>query len=141
MTVKIFSAFSGYGGFEFVFKKSNISHRIVGHSEIDKYANKIYDLNHPNIKNYGDITKINPEIAHTLTAGANSTGLHSDMDIFSIDNCKFRRLTPRECFRLMGFLNDEIKFGSLSNAQLYKLAGNGCEVNLLSQIVGGFKWN
>jgi len=46
----------------------------------------------------------------------------------------FRRLTPRECFRLMGFLNDEINLDNVSNNQLYKLAGNGWDVNLVSKI-------
>jgi len=46
----------------------------------------------------------------------------------------FRRLTPKECFRLMGFLNDEINFASLSDTALYKLAGNGWEINVVSKI-------
>lgn len=46
----------------------------------------------------------------------------------------FRKLTPRECFRLMGFMNDEIIFGDLSNSALYKLAGNGWEINVVSLI-------
>jgi len=45
-----------------------------------------------------------------------------------------RRLTPKECFRLMGFLNDEIKLDGLSDTQKYKLAGNGWEINLFSKI-------
>lgn len=45
-----------------------------------------------------------------------------------------RRLTPKECFRLMGFLNDEINLDGLSDTQKYKLAGNGWDVNLVSKI-------
>lgn len=47
---------------------------------------------------------------------------------------KFRRLTPKECFRLMGFLNDEINLEQLSDTQCYKLAGNGWDINLFSKI-------
>lgn len=46
----------------------------------------------------------------------------------------FRKLTPKECFRLMGFLNDEINLEGLSNTQRYKLAGNGWDINLVSKI-------
>lgn len=46
----------------------------------------------------------------------------------------FRRLTPKECFRLMGFLNDEINLDGLSDTQKYKLAGNGWDINLFSKV-------
>ena len=47
---------------------------------------------------------------------------------------KWRRLTPRECFRIMGDFEDNIKFGNLSDSRLYFLAGNGWDVNLVSKI-------
>ena len=44
-------------------------------------------------------------------------------------------LTPKECFRLMGFLNDEIKFPKdINEVQKHKLAGNGWDINLVSKI-------
>ena len=46
----------------------------------------------------------------------------------------FRKLTPKECFRLMGFVNDEINLEGLSDTQKYKLAGNGWDQNLVSLI-------
>lgn len=46
----------------------------------------------------------------------------------------FRYLTPKECFRLMGFFNDEIDIEGFSDTQLYKAAGNGWDVNLVSKI-------
>jgi len=45
-----------------------------------------------------------------------------------------RKLTPTECFRLMGFLDDSINLEGLSNTQRYKLAGNGWDINLVSKI-------
>lgn len=45
-----------------------------------------------------------------------------------------RRLTPKECFRLMGFINDEINLDNISDSQLYKLAGNGWDINLASKL-------
>ena len=44
---------------------------------------------------------------------------------------KVRRLTPKECFRLQGFLGDEVNLDFLSDTQRYKLAGNGQSVNVV----------
>ena len=48
-----------------------------------------------------------------------------------------RKLTPRECFRLMG-MNDEdidkIQNTNISNTQQYKMAGNSIVVNVLEEI-------
>lgn len=53
-----------------------------------------------------------------------------------------RKLTPKECFRLMGFLNDEIKLDGLSDTQRYKLAGNGQDVNIVTKIFKNMlQWN
>jgi site-specific DNA-cytosine methylase len=46
----------------------------------------------------------------------------------------FRRLTPKECFRLQGFLNDEVNLIGISNSQAYKMAGNGQSVNVVEKI-------
>lgn len=45
-----------------------------------------------------------------------------------------RKFTPKECFRLMGFLDDKINLTGLSDTQRYKLAGNGWDINLVSKI-------
>ena len=48
---------------------------------------------------------------------------------------RIRKLTPRECFRLMGFLDDDFdKIKGISNSQLYKMAGNSIVVNVLEAI-------
>jgi DNA (cytosine-5)-methyltransferase 1 len=52
----------------------------------------------------------------------------------AVDDGQLRRLTPKECFRLMGFLNDEINLDNISDTQKYKLAGNGQDVNIVSLI-------
>ena len=53
------------------------------------------------------------------------------------DNCKIRRLTPLECFRLQGFSDEVFYKGSkgISDAQLYKGAGNSVTVNVVYEIV------
>lgn len=48
-----------------------------------------------------------------------------------------RRLTPRECWRLMGWNDEDINKvldGSISNTQLYKMAGNSIVVNCLVEL-------
>jgi len=47
----------------------------------------------------------------------------------------FRRLTPKECFRLQGFLKDEVNLDGLSDTQKYKLCGNGQSVNVVKKIL------
>lgn len=63
--------------------------------------------------------------------------LRSSRSGLKVTDAKFRirKLTPRECWRLMGF-NDE-DFDSvkgISNTQLYKMAGNSIVVNVLQAI-------
>ncbi len=51
--------------------------------------------------------------------------------------CRIRRLTPRECFRLQAFddfLFDRARAAGISDAQLYKQAGNSVTVNIVYEI-------
>ena len=56
--LRVFETFAGYGGASFGLKKAKIKHKVIGFSEFDKYADIIFSKNHPNIKNYWDITKV-----------------------------------------------------------------------------------
>ena len=52
-------------------------------------------------------------------------------------NFKIRKLTPKECWRLMGFSDEDFQKASdtgLSNTQLYKQAGNSIVVDVLEKI-------
>lgn len=51
---------------------------------------------------------------------------------------KIRRLTPRECFRLMDF-PDTFKIDQVSDTQAYKQAGNSIVVNVLAEIINKLK--
>lgn len=59
--IRLFEMFAGYGGASFALKKAGIDFECVGYSEIDKSAIEVYNLNHPNIKNYGNCREIKPE--------------------------------------------------------------------------------
>ena len=53
------------------------------------------------------------------------------------NNYRIRKLTPKECFRLMGFKDRDINIlieNNISNTQLYKMAGNSIVVNVLEEI-------
>jgi len=84
-------------------------------------------LNNP-IKNFKEDGDISVCLTATSYKGYGNDGINI------INQGNLRRLTPKECFRLQGFLNDEIELSNLSDTQKYKLAGNGWDVNLVSKI-------
>jgi len=54
------------------------------------------------------------------------------------NNLRIRKLTPKECWRLMGISDDDFdkaKASGMSNSQLYKQAGNGIVVNVFEAIL------
>lgn len=56
----------------------------------------------------------------------------------TLDDFRIRKLTPLECWRLMGFSDDDFnkaKNAGISNTQLYKQAGNSIVVNVLDGIL------
>lgn len=62
-------------------------------------------------------------------------GGHRQPKIY-IENLGVRKLTPKECWRVMGFTEEQYSRveGKLSNAQLYKQAGNSICVSCLEAI-------
>jgi DNA (cytosine-5)-methyltransferase 1 len=64
---------------------------------------------------------------HTATGGGGNT------DQFYTDGYKIRRLTPRECFRLMDF--PDTFTWPVSDSQAYKQAGNSIVVRVLEKII------
>jgi DNA (cytosine-5)-methyltransferase 1 len=69
--------------------------------------------------------------------GGSSLTLKHSFDVVKTDNNKIRRLTPRECFRLMDF-PDSFSW-PVSDSQAYKQAGNSIVVNVLSEIIKKLK--
>lgn len=73
--------------------------------------------------------KVGIKVSPTLRAGNPHTCVYSDFRI--------RKLTPKECWRLMGFEDSDIDkciAAKISNTQLYKQAGNSIVVNVLEEI-------
>ena len=68
-------------------------------------------------------------VAHTLTC--------SDGNAVITENVRIRKLTPRECLRLMGWKDeqiDKIVAAKISGTQQYRQAGNGIVVQVLESI-------
>ena len=65
MSLRVFTAFSGYDSQCMALDKIGIDYELVGWSEIDKYAIRAHNAVYPQWadRNFGDITKIDP---HTL---------------------------------------------------------------------------
>ena len=60
-TIRVFEGFAGYGGASFGLKRSGLKYKVIGMSEFNPFASKLLAANFPKIKNWGDITKINPK--------------------------------------------------------------------------------
>lgn len=63
------------------------------------------------------------------------TGLYKITDLYS-QRMRIRKLTPKECFRLQGFTDEQFEKAEAvnSNSQLYKQAGNAVTVNVVEEI-------
>lgn len=57
-------------------------------------------------------------------------------ELIADDHIKIRKLTPRECFRLQGFTDEQFDRAAAVNSetQLYKQAGNAVTVNVVEEI-------
>ena len=67
---------------------------------------------------------------------SNGGGLGGSTGLY-LTNYRIRKLTPRECFRLMGMRDDDIdkiQAAGISNTQKYNMAQNSIVVNVLEAI-------
>ena len=60
--LKVFETFAGVGSQRMALQNLGIPHEVVGISEIDKYALQSYQAIHDECPNYGDVSKLNPQI-------------------------------------------------------------------------------
>ena len=85
------------------------------------------DLAYPNSKTRRG--RVGHGVSKTIATGDTMGVLQNDMRI--------RKLTPKECWRLMGFDDEDFEKAAKvnSNTQLYKQAGNSIVVNVLEGIL------
>lgn len=97
-----------------------------GYEECKKKG--IVNLSYPTVEKRGRVQE-HGDICPTLTTSSGICRLESLIRI--------RRLTPLECFRLMGFSDEDFwkaKNARVSNSQLYKQTGNSIVVDVLFYI-------
>lgn len=76
------------------------------------------------------------QVCPTLTAHMGGHGEGVSGQPLVAKNAAVRKLTPRECWRLMGFTDEDFEKAQEVNSdtQLYKQAGNSIVVNVLMAI-------
>lgn len=110
---------------------------------VKKKTKEILDENGyiPNMYNPYNKSEIT-DLAPTQTANCASSGGSSTVLIKDDYLPRIRKLTPKECFRLMGFDDNDVDIlveNKISNTQLYKQAGNSIVVNVLEAIFENLK--
>jgi DNA (cytosine-5)-methyltransferase 1 len=88
---------------------------------------------------YNQRVRADSETVGTLTQNCGADLKRNGQGIIEPQKQAFRirKLTPKECWRLMGFADEDIDNAiavGMSNAQLYKQAGNSIVVNVLMAI-------
>lgn len=90
----------------------------------------VADLSYPESKTRRGRVQENGQICPTITA--------TETGVCRIESpIRIRKLTPKECFKLMGFSDENFEAAEkmVSNSQLYKQAGNSIVVDVLYYIL------
>lgn len=100
-----------------------------GYAEI--YEGDSVNLEQPNSKTRRG--RVGKGCVQTLTTSCNQAVIEPEAKSFRV-----RKLTPRECYRLMGFTDEQFDKSQAfsSDSQLYKQAGNSIVVDVLYYIFG-----
>lgn len=99
----------------------------------------------PKVVEVGHYTYPNSDKKHQSNTVYSSDGLCPTLDTMQggnrqpkiLEDIRIRKLTPLECWRLMGFDDEDFRkaeSSGVSNTQLYKQAGNSIVVNVLEKI-------
>ena len=98
-------------------------------------ASRGRNIDNPSDRTPGAPTKQRFEINEKGTSNTLTT-VQKDNYVFELLNFQIRKLTPQECWRLMGCSDDDFFKAEAvnSNTQLYKQAGNAIVVNVLEEI-------
>lgn len=96
-------------------------------------ASRGKNLENPNSRKAGEPTGQRIEINYR---GCSNTLTTVQKDNYVLEpTYRIRKLTPRECWRLMGFKDDDFdKVKGISDTQLYKQAGNSIVVNVVKAL-------
>ena len=88
-----------------------------------------------------DLVQCATGVCRTIPAGTHGSTPHLLKTVVGHSPLRIRKLTPKECFRLMGFDDDDFYKAEAvnSNTQLYKQAGNSIVVDVLEAIFTNLK--
>lgn len=90
-----------------------------------------------NAKHQQDLVQSQNDVCRVIPAGTHGSTPHLLKTIVNENPLRIRKLTPKECWRLMGFDDEDFEKAEripTSNTQLYKQAGNSIVVNVLEKI-------
>ena len=110
--------------------KTQLCNELLKKGEIKE--NDIIRTSYTRNRMSGDLrieNKTDNNVSYTLSTRSDCLGICT--------NYRIRKLTPKECWRLMGFDDkdvDNARAIGMSDAQLYKQAGNSIVVNVLEKI-------
>lgn len=105
-----------------------IDNHLVSEGDIIKHSYSNQRMMAPRIEN-----RCNPDIFPTLTVRGDCFGIV----VKDQGRLRIRKITPKECFRLMGFDDSDYwaASGCCTSMELYKQSGNSVAVNCLEAIL------
>lgn len=122
----------------------NVERRVADFKEPSRYGLiKVGDINKPTLR------EMNRRVFSEL--GASPTLVTGSDSIPKIVQCRVRKLTPLECWRLVGFtdedywkvresLEEKFYYGKdMTDTQMYKMAGNSIVIKVAESIVEGLE--
>lgn len=95
------------------------------------------EINNVTKKHQQDLIQNSEGLCRTIPAGTHGSTSHLLKTIADDNPLRIRKLTPKECWRLMGFDDEDFEKAEKvnSNTQLYKQAGNSICVPVLTAIL------
>ncbi len=95
--------------------------------------------NNYNARHQQDLIQHKNDVCKTINAGTHASTPHLLKTVVNDNPLRIRKLTPKECWRLMGISDEDFYKAQavVSNSQLYKQAGNGIIVDVFEKILKG----
>ena len=113
--------------------KKDLCNKLIQDGLVEEGDVLINNIN-KNAKHQQDIIQDSNGNARTLVSGTHGNGGHYTKTL--MNDLRIRKLTPRECFRLMGVKDEDYEkcAKNQSDSSLYHLAGDSIVVNVLMAI-------
>ena len=117
--------------------KNNTKPDCLGVVVKNKRLQETLEKNRNKLQDNSFINSYNRQVDNSGLSGTITTGVSFRNETHIINDLRIRKLTPKECWRLMGFNDSDFEKAEKvnSNAQLYKQAGNSIVVNVLERIL------